>query len=78
MVNRMVFRFNKDIYPLAVLLKAAYTFTERAYVHLDEKDGYYTADLEPKAGCGKINEKAHTIDKSIPSCDIILFIIVNK
>ena len=53
----MQFKFNKKIYPVAVLLKSAYSFTDKAYVHLDEKEGYYIVDIEAKTGCGDIEEK---------------------
>ena len=31
-----------------------------------------------KSSGGNIDEKANTTDKSIPSCDRMLFIVVNK
>ena len=53
----MKLRFNKEIYPLIVLMKSAYSFTDRAYIHLDEEEGYFSVDIEPKKGCEELNEK---------------------
>lgn len=34
----MEFRFSKNIYPKNALIKSAYSFTDRAYLHLDEDE----------------------------------------
>lgn len=47
----MELKFLSKLYPKSVLLKSAYNFTDRAYVHLDERDGYYIVTLEPKLDC---------------------------
>ncbi len=31
----MIFHFLKELYPKTALLKAAYSFTDRAYIHLE-------------------------------------------
>ena len=49
--------FQKEIYPRTVLLKAAFNFTDRAYIHLDSDDKYYIADIENKDGKFDISEK---------------------
>ena len=43
-------KFRKELYPKIVVLKAAYNFTDRAYLHLDADDSYYYVDLTEKAG----------------------------
>lgn len=45
----MEFKYKLDLYPKVALIKAAYHFTDEFYVHLDEKDGYYVVNIEPKA-----------------------------
>lgn len=41
-------RFCKELYPKIALIKAAYNFTDRAYVHLDADESYYYVTIEPK------------------------------
>ena len=40
--------YSGDIYEKEVLLKAAYAFTDIAYIHLDYKNGYYQVELVGK------------------------------
>lgn len=47
----MVYKFKKSLYPKIALLKSAYSFTDKAYIYLDEDDNYYIVDIESK---GKI------------------------
>ena len=49
-------KFSKEMYPKIALIKSAYTFTDRAYVHLDADDGYYYVDLREKPGYTSIDE----------------------
>ena len=42
--------FKKELYSKTALLKAAYNFTDTAYVHLDSDREYYYVSLTPKAG----------------------------
>ncbi len=49
-------KFDKNLYPKSVLIKSAYSFTDRAYLHLDEDEKYYTVNIEPK-DCSQINIK---------------------
>lgn len=48
--------FSKELYPKSALLKAAYAFTDRAYVYLDADPDRYEVDIEAKNGSG-ISEK---------------------
>lgn len=41
-------RFCKELYSKIALIKAAYNFTDKAYVHLDADDMYYYVTVEPK------------------------------
>ena len=43
-------RYKREIYPKTALLKAAYSFTDSVYVHLDSDDEYYYVSLIPKEG----------------------------
>lgn len=42
--------YPRDLYPHIALLKAAYSFTDRAYVHLDLDGDYYVVEITPKDG----------------------------
>lgn len=50
------FKFNKELYSKTALLKAAYNFTDIAYLHLDVDDKYYYVDIEKKSNKKEINE----------------------
>ena len=41
-------KFSKELYSKVALIKAAYNFTDKAYVHLDADDTYYYVTIEPK------------------------------
>lgn len=47
----MTFMYKKELYPKTALIKAAYHFTDVAYLHLDCDDKNFIVDIEPKAGC---------------------------
>ncbi len=47
----MVFKYKKALYPKIALIKAAYHFTDVAYLHLDSDEEYYKVEITPKAGC---------------------------
>ena len=51
------YRFAKELYPKIALMKAAYNFTDRTYVHLDADELYYYVDLESKDNAETVNEK---------------------
>ncbi len=46
----VTFKFSKSLYPKSVLLKSAYAFTDRAYLHLDADESYYYVNIEYKEG----------------------------
>lgn len=46
----MKLQFIKSLYPKSVLIKSAYAFTDRAYIHLDENDDYYLVEVTVKNG----------------------------
>ena len=41
-------RFRKTLYSKIALLKAAYNYTDRAFVHLDADDDYFYVSITPK------------------------------
>lgn len=50
-------KFNKELYSKTALIKAAYNFTDKAYVHLDSDDKYYYVTLDMKeSGKEEISE----------------------
>lgn len=49
-------KFNKFLYSKVSLIKAAYNFTDVAYLHLDADDEYYYVSIEPKQGFDKVTE----------------------
>lgn len=53
----MTFKFNKQIYSKLALLKAAYNFTQSAYVHIDIDQNYYIVSIKNKYGKANISEK---------------------
>ncbi len=44
----MIFKFSKELYPKSVLIKSAYNFTDRAYIHLDQNENYYLVEITYK------------------------------
>lgn len=44
----MVFKFNKEFYSKEAVMKAAYTYIDNYYIHLDMERQYYEISLEPK------------------------------
>lgn len=41
-------KFQRELYSKTALIKAAYNFTDIAYLHLDADDNYYYVDIEFK------------------------------
>lgn len=41
-------KFNKELYSKMALIKAAYNFTDVAYIHLDADSSYYYVNIQPK------------------------------
>ena len=56
----MKYKFKKELYSKTALLKAAYNFTDKAFVHLDADDYYYLVELEMKEGEQPVMEKEFT------------------
>lgn len=50
-------RFSKELYSKTALIKAAYNYTDRAYVHLDADDSYYYVTIEPKCQRNEVGEQ---------------------
>lgn len=44
----MKLSFSKEMYPKIALIKAAYAFTDRAYMHLDADQKYFYVHITPK------------------------------
>lgn len=42
------YKFKKELYSKIALLKAAYSFTDKAYIHLDADDEFYFVSLSYK------------------------------
>ena len=49
MNEKRVLKFKKELYTKVALIKAAYNFTNIAYVHLDADDTYYYVSIEEKS-----------------------------
>ena len=50
-------KFNKNLYSKTALIKAAYNFTDRAYLHLDCDDTYYYVEIIPKENENEISKE---------------------
>lgn len=51
-------KYSKDVYSKEVVLKAAYSFTDTLYIHLDADDNYFLVELVAKTG--KIDESVYS------------------
>lgn len=49
--------YAKELYSKTALLKAAYSFTDRAYLHLDADESSFAVDITPKDGCTPITKE---------------------
>lgn len=49
------YSFSKGIYPKISILKAAFSYTDRAYIHLDVTDEAYTVQIVPKSGYEEVD-----------------------
>ena len=43
----MTIKYQEELYPKEVLIKAAYRFIDSAYIHIDKRDGYYIVSIIP-------------------------------
>ena len=50
-------KFSKELYSRTALIKAAYNFTDMAYIHLDADDHYYYVFISAKEDGKSISEK---------------------
>lgn len=50
-------KFCKELYSKVALIKAAYNFTDNAYVHLDADDNYYYVAIESKREGFEVKEQ---------------------
>ena len=57
-------KFSKELYSKIALIKAAYNYTDIAYVHLDADDIYYYVSIENKNPGQEINEQ-HFINEML-------------
>lgn len=53
----MQYKFNKSLYSKVGLLKAAYNYTDKAFIHLDADERFYYVDIEMKSSVSPIEEK---------------------
>ena len=53
----MKFEFDKDLYGKDILLAAAYSFTDKAYIHLDIDENKYVVNITMKDSHREIDEK---------------------
>lgn len=49
-------KFNRELYSKTALIKAAYSFTDKAYIHLDADEHYYYVQIESKSSEECISE----------------------
>lgn len=50
-------KFRKELYSKIALIKAAYNFSDIAYIHLDANDAYYYVTIEAKKNGHVVNEQ---------------------
>ena len=53
----MRYLFKKELYSKEAVIKAAYRYTDKAYLHLDSNETEYTVNIEMKEGNDQIAEK---------------------
>lgn len=53
----MKYTISKDFYPKTVVLKAAYAFTDRAYIFISQDENNYVIEIESKDNKGDVAEK---------------------
>lgn len=50
-------KFRRELYSKVALIKAAYNFTDEAYIHLDADEKYYFVYIQPKNAQHKITNE---------------------
>ena len=53
----MTYKFQTSLYSKKALFKAAYSFTDKAYIHIDLQGKYYVVNIEMKDSGYDIEEK---------------------
>lgn len=53
----MTVKYNKTLYSKIALIKAAYNFIDKAYIHLDCDETYYYVEIVPKNDEKNISER---------------------
>ena len=56
MISMRQLTYNRELYSKIALIKAAYNFTDRAYVHLDADEKYYYVSIDAKNEKEEISE----------------------
>jgi His-Xaa-Ser system protein HxsD len=51
------YRFSKELYSKVALIKAAYNFTDNAYIHMDADDSYFYVTIDAKRPDCLVSEK---------------------
>lgn len=50
-------KYNRELYSKIALIKAAYNFTDRAYLHLDADKSYYYVSISTKNGQPEVTDQ---------------------
>lgn len=50
-------KYSKELYSKTALIKAAYNFTDKAYLHLDADNDYYYVSIIPKDGNDEVSNE---------------------
>lgn len=50
-------KYNRELYSKIALIKAAYNFTDRAYLHLDADKSYYYVSISMKDGQPEVTDQ---------------------
>ena len=50
-------KFSRELYPKVALIKAAYNYTDRAYLHLDADENYFYVSIKSKEPGVEIKEE---------------------
>lgn len=53
-------KYNRELYSKTALLKAAYFFSDRSYIHLDADETYFYVSLTPKPEEEAVSEEEFT------------------
>ena len=55
--NMESMKFSRELYPKVALIKAAYNYTDRAYLHLDADENYFYVSIKSKEPGVEIKEE---------------------